>query len=332
MTSGVPVSIIARRSATTDEWEQACRACDYATFFHTPLWASVFTRVARTGMAPSAQIVEFSDGASALLPLTCRGFFGGLFRVYWSMPACTYGGWLSAGALTKEHCREMVTFMRSFPNLVWRENPYDPVLKTMDLHHAVDDFTQTIDLTNGFDRANARCDYSHRRAVRQARESGVTISEASNFEEWISYFSLYKDSRVRWREKGLLRSRGYSREQLRIMFEVPAEHRKLWLAKLGDMPIAGTLCFYWNRHAVSWSAAGRADYFHRYRPNDLLYDRAIDDAAKAGYRWFDCNPSGGFQGVVDFKQHIGAQKIRCRIVNNRSPVRRCADLIRSVLP
>jgi hypothetical protein len=39
--------------------------------------------------------------------------------------------------------------------------------------------------------------------------------------------------------------------------------------------------------------------------------------------------SAGLKGVVEFKEHIGAQKIRSRIINNRSLLRRAAEYLRS---
>lgn len=282
-------------------------------------------------MTPAAQTVEFSDHTSAILPLTVSSFSGGILKAFWSMPAGTYGGWLSADPLGSDHAWALWEYLRSFHDLAWCENPFDPVLSAIDLPDTTEDFTQTIDLSGGYESARSLTDYSHRRAVRRAVENGVIIREASNFEQWICYFSLYKQSRVRWQKKGLLRSRGYTIDLFKSLFAVPAHNRRLWLAYLGDTPIAGTLCFFWNRHAVSWSTAGNAAFFKRYRPNDLLYDHAIRYSAESGFRWFDCNPSGGLEGVIDFKEHVGARKLRCRFFNKRSAIRRCADFARSIL-
>jgi hypothetical protein len=330
MTSGVPVRITAHRKALSQEWEEAARACSFATFFQTPLWASAFSTSRKGRMLPDARMIEFSDHTRVVLPLTVSRALGGALKVCWSMPAGTYGGWLSADPLTAAHGGALLDFLRSFSDLAWCENPFDPVLSTIELPDSIEDFTQSIDLTGGYESARTRSDYSHRRAVRRAIENGVTIREASNFEQWISYFSLYNASRVRWREKGLLQSKGYPIRLFEALFEVPVQNRKLWLAYLGDTTIAGTLCFYWNCHAVSWSTAGIAGYFHRFRPNDLLYDHAIRHAAEAGYRWFDCNPSRGLKGVSDFKEHIGARKFRCRYINRQSGFRRCFDGLRRV--
>ena len=265
------------------------------------------------------------------LPMVYKWYLSKPFRVYWSMPACTFGGWVSAGRLTEGHAAALIEHFGRFRDLIWRENPYDPLLRNIAIPDAADDFTQAIDLTAGYEAAKKRSDYAHRRAVRSALERGVTVSEASNFDQWKSYFSLYEASLERWKAAGHLRSRGYSLGLFRAIFETPADHRKLWLAQVNGKAVYGTLCFYWNRHAVSWNSAGAAEFFNEYRPNDLLQDTIIRDAAAAGYEWYDCNPSSGLKGVEEFKEHIGAQKLRSRVINKRSVLRRAGELLRGMV-
>lgn len=327
----VPVRIVACHTAKQEEWEQISRACDYATFFHTPVWAEIFVRATGGRMVTAAEKVQFSDGAVAVLPLVYKQYPGNLLRLYWSMPAHTFGGWVSADSLTETHAHLLAARLLEIQDLVWRENPYDPLVTAIDLRHAAEDFTQTIDLRQGFAAAEARSDHAHRKAVKKAHEKGVTIIEASDIEQWKSYFSLYEASLDRWKKKRLLRNRGYDWTLFDVIYRSPSEHRKLWLAQIDGTPVAGILCFYWNRHAVAWHGAGAAGSFGC-RPNNLLYEHVARHAAGAGYHWFDCNPGGGFKGVVEFKEHLGAQKLRSRVINKRSLLRRTAEVLRSIVP
>ncbi|MGA2507753.1 MAG: GNAT family N-acetyltransferase [Chitinispirillaceae bacterium] len=334
MTSEHQVRIAACHAARREEWEQTSRACDYATFFHTPIWADIFFRATRGRMVPMAEKVEFSDGTGAVIPMVCKKYLGGCFRLFSSMPAGTFGGWVSSDSLTETHARLLIERLCRIQDLVWRENPYDSVLTRMDVCGAVEDFTQVIDLRQGFPAAEARSDYAHRKAVKKAIEKGVSIAEASNSEQWEKYFLLYRSSRERWRKKKLQKnrgSRGYDWTMFEEIYRSTPEHRRLWLAYVNGTPVAGILCFYWNRHAVAWHGAAAAEYFEC-RPNNLLYEHAGRHAAGAGYHWFDCNPSGGFKGVVEFKEHLGAQKLRSRVVNRRSMLRGAAELLRGIIP
>ena len=330
MKAVVSLRIVVRRPAERDEWENACRRCDYATFFHTPSWVDLFGQANGGLMVPAPETIVFNDGASAILPMASRRYCGGIVQINWSMPAHTFGGWLSADTLTVEHAKLLAGCLQRRPDLVWRENPYDPILKSIKLCCAREDFTQTIDLSKGFEAAANRFDYAHRKAVKRAAVVGVSVAEAVHLEEWESYFKLYEASRARWKKRNLAKGDGYSRSLFKAIYESAPSGRKLWLARIKGVPACGILCFYWNRHAVAWHGAGGAEFF-MHRPNNLLYEHAILHAAREGYRWFDCNPSAGLTGVMEFKEHLGAMPLRSRVVDKKSPVRRLAELVKSLL-
>jgi hypothetical protein len=328
--SSSPVRIVATGAADRREWEKACRESAASTFFHTPYFADIFIRAGRGRTRAAATKVEFSDGVSAIVPLVCRKNLGGLITTFFSMPALCFGGWIPQDKITASHARALTAWFHSMNDFVWRENPYDPMLRDIDLAHTGDDFTQTIDLAGGFCEASKRFDHAHRKAVKKALAAGVSVAEASNPGQWESYFSLYQQSRDRWKSRGLERNRGFDAAVIDAIRECPHQCRKLWLAQVQGKTAAGIVCFYWNRHAVAWLGAGDAGYFHC-RPNNLLYEQAIRHAADAQYSWFDCNPSGGLAGVVEFKTHLGAIKMRSRIVNKRSRFRSVAERLRSMV-
>ena len=51
---------------------------------------------------------------------------------------------------------------------------------------------------------------------------------------------------------------------------------------------------------------------------------AIKDASERGITWFDFNPSGGHEGVWDFKKGFGAQAMPAPVVRIRPLWRRLA--------
>ena len=329
MKSPAGLRIAGIRPAERNEWDRACLNCEYATFFHTPAWVDVFAKTTGGAMAPATEAITFSDGLSAILPLARRRYLGGLVRLFWSMPAHTFGGWISEHPLTAEHARLLAGHLGKLQDLQWRENPYDPALASIALPRAHRDFTHTVDLSGGISAVEDRFDYAHRKAVRKAVASGVTVAETELFEEWESYFSLYEASRARWKERRIARGGGYPHSLFTAIYESRNEGRKLWLARVNGIPAAGILCFYWNCHAVAWLGAGKAEYF-MYRPNNLLYEYAIRHAAGQGYRWFDCNPSAGLRGVIEFKEHLGAVSRQSRVVEKKTALRRAAERVRSL--
>jgi hypothetical protein len=306
-----------------------CRENGVATFFHTPFWAGIFERTFPGRFSAAPQIFRFSDGTSALLPLVVRRRLSGLYRVALSMPAGTFGGFLSTSPLTPENEAAMILHLCGRTDLIWRENPYSPVLG--DLPESVkwyEDPTQVLDLEQGYERLWKRATAGHRNAVRNALRSGVEITEAATADEWKSYVDIYLGSINRWKERSLFSGVSYSERFFLAISGLEPHLRRLWLAKLKGKPVAGILCFYWNRHAVVWHGAGHADYFS-FHPNNLLYDRAIAHAAENGFRWFDTNPSGDLAGVRSFKKHLGAQPLRSRVIIKQSKKGRFLQLLRN---
>ncbi|MBN1756732.1 MAG: GNAT family N-acetyltransferase [Chitinispirillaceae bacterium] len=314
--------------AGRNRWVAFCEESDRATFFHTPYWAELFTgRFPRNFRAKPA-FIRFDDGNVALVPLVYKQHLGGLLRIACSMPAGTFGGYLTQSVLSPEQERAVLRYMLRSSDCIFRENPYQPVREFPDTVSWVEDPTQAVDLEDGYESAWKRATAAHRNAVRNAVKAGVTVGEAGNGEDWKTYVAIYGESIRRWRKKERYSGVAYDERFFLRIAALDAPLRKLWIARVNGRPVAGILCFYWNRHAVVWHGSALEEFFS-YHPNNLLYDRAMAHAADAGYRWFDCNPSGTLHGVFKFKQYIGAKQLRSRVVVKRSRLLRMLQALRA---
>jgi lipid II:glycine glycyltransferase (peptidoglycan interpeptide bridge formation enzyme) len=113
------------------------------------------------------------------------------------------------------------------------------------------------------------------------------------------------------------------------MLEEPQAEEKLWLAEKDGRIVAGILCFEWaGRHLVTWHAAALAEY-NPLRPNNALYWEILLDAERRGFAWYDFNPSGGYEGVVSFKDNFGGEKRRTRRLDKRSWARALAGRLKA---
>jgi len=307
-----------------DQWLLFCKESPYSTFFHTPMWAELF---AGPAMIPVASILELSDGSSVLFPRVVKKGPMNLFSVIISMPACTFGGWISRTTLNESHHRVLLDYCGKYRDLLIRENPYDQVLNRVEIEGSEDDFTQSVDLSCGYDAVFAGSEYCHRKAVRNATKKGVTVEQAEEPAHWDEYFRIYLHSVERWKSGQIFSGVSYDSGLLRKIRNLDHAYRKLWLARVGGKAVAGIICFYWNDHAVAWHGAGLDDYFI-YRPNNMLYNSAIRHACENGFRWFDCNPSSGISGVIKFKESLGASRLRCRVINRKSGLRSLISFLR----
>jgi len=311
------------------EWLLHCEKAKHTTFFHTPMWSEVFERTDRH-FRSKPQCLQFNDGTTVLLPMVSKSILFGLSEVYLSMPACTYGGWVSAVALENSHIEAILKHISTYKNLICRENPFDESHHIVTLPHSVDDFTQAINLTDGYAAVFSKANSNHHRKVKASLKLGSSVIIAEDFQMWQQYYFMYQQSLSRWKQKKIHSGVTYNINFFKEVFNISPKYRKLWIAIVNDKPVAGILCFYWNKHAVVWHGAGLKDYFN-YHPNDLVYNRAIQHACTEGYTWFDCNPSNGLDGVFYFKKALGSINLNTRYINKKSWLRRSVNLIRNFL-
>ena len=317
------------RPATTAEWETVCHQCEYATFFHTPYWHALFNDLDGFAIIPAAQHITFADNATAIVPLSQQKKALGILTVSHSSPATTFGGWISPNHLTPEHLLALRDYLRSCHDLIWRENPYAPLLNTIDIGGSYEDFTQSIDLRQELAFINQNQSPAHTKALRKAEREQVTIKTTATATDWELYYQLYQSSRVRWkkRDAAMKQSSGYPRLLFERLSNLAPDQCRLFSAWHNSGMIAGVICLSWNHHTVTWHGAASGESFNL-RPNNLLYDTIIRQSHAEGRHWIDFNPAGGHEGVVTFKEHLGAQRLQSRVVNQKSLLRKIISIVR----
>lgn len=319
---GITIAKVA--PASKDEWDEVWRSCDYATYFHSSEWASIWSVSTNGKFVPAPRIILFSDGKKALIPFSLQKGFKGWSKTLVSSPAGTFGGWISKDNLTMDHTKLLASYMTTkLDDVVWRMNPYDELLSKVGVEGLRTDVTDVLELKDGFEALYKRWSKGHRNATRQARRKGVVIRLANSVADWKEYYEVYEDSLRRWGDKAS------SRYEFRIFEEIQRRNSpniKLWLAVYQEKIIAGALCFYAKKHAVVWHGAALEKYF-RLRPSTLLHYEAIKDACERGFSWFDFNPSGGHEGVGAFKRRFGTQVYPSNVLIKRSLVPRTVNTL-----
>ena len=296
------------------EWDAAWRACPYATYFHSRPWAELWCDSTNGATAPAARRVEFSDGRSAVLPLSEQVAGMGLVRTAISSPGGTCGGWLARDPLSEQHVALLSDIMTEHADLRWRLNAFDPAQVALELPHAESQTTRALPLCEDFDAVFRRASKGHRSAVKQAEREGVSLRLASDEKDWREYFEVYQASLARWGERA---SSNYGWPLFAALAARPHDEVKLWIAQAEGQLAAGAICLYAPRHVVYWHGAARAEHFSR-RPVQPMIFQAIRHACETGREWFDFNPSGGNQGVDDFKRHFGTVELPAPVLKTAS--------------
>ena len=161
-------ALISALPATREQWLSFCNHCPGTTFFHTPYWTDLFVRNYPRRFSDATIAFAFQDGATALLPMVIKRHLCGLVRIACSMPAGTFGGWLSAAPLRVEQEEEILRHPGIQVDCMLRENPYRPLQAPPGHFRCREDHTRTIDLAAGYDAAWKRSTAGHRNAVRNA--------------------------------------------------------------------------------------------------------------------------------------------------------------------
>jgi Acetyltransferase (GNAT) domain len=174
-----------------------------------------------------------------------------LTRNYLSSPTDTYGGWLSTDELTAEHCKLLVAHMRThMPNLSLRINPFDPSMAQVKFGVVAHDETHALWIKEDMEVIEKRFSKGHRGAIRVARKSGVTVSLATELEQWKAYYSAYEDSLRRW---GPRTSSRYTWPLFDDFYRSGSPRIRLWIAERDDELLAGALMFL--RPVACWLVA-----------------------------------------------------------------------------
>lgn len=283
------------------------RDCSYATFYHTPVWHQI-----AEGVAPAHQSrpvgARLDNGTRVVLPLLK---IRPMLSRYVSTFAGCYGGLVADGPIPEGDATTLFrhVFSQSAKTFKFISNPIKEETRLPDLSsgEVEEDFTQILTLDGSLDDIVSGYSRGHRSSLKKARREGVTVRPATSKGEYRSYFGAYEASLDRW---GKDPSEGYSWELFEAAYELSKEHPDLitlWLALVDEEVASGALIFSWNQHVSYWHGAAHEEYFD-YRPNNLLHTEIIREALEDGYRYYDFNPSGGYEGVVSFKSRFGAEK------------------------
>ncbi len=336
-TTGFSTVIEVVRIATAAEWDSAWQGCPYAAYFQSREWANVWAEysvarerarqlkrkqerrltlpfVRNLGFTPYPLHVTFSNGTTAILPLSRQRIYRGLTYGFVSSPGSNFGGWLTEGPLAPPHAALLATYLRDrVPNLLWLVNPFDEAAVGAATRPREDHFTQVLDLRVGFEAVLSGYSRGHRSAVTQAIRRGVSVRLAEGEQDWRSFYRVYEASVERWGGRALT---DYGWPLLDLLRRRESPQVRLWLAEAAGEVVSGVLCFYTGFLVHFWLGATLAEHFPR-RPVNLLYHEAVRDACESGLHWVDLGASSGLDGVVEFKRHFGATELPFPVIRGR---------------
>lgn len=296
-------------------WQNIVENNPYATFYQTPTWARIICST--FPMWQNASIgIDFDDGNRAIIPLLKKPIIGKIHS-YWyeSTAPGSYGGPIFEKPPTQEHYQIIDAELQKYSNILIVSNPYDHWVPKGNYHY-YETFIQTIKLDRNFEKIWRNYSKGRRHTINFAKKQGVTTYPVKFLEYYEEYYNIYKSQLSRWGKNATDYYPLKLFENLAIASKDIVGIR-FWAAFLDEKMISGLIVFHHNNHLVTWHGATLDEYF-KYRPVDILYSAVIEDACLNGYEIFDFGNSGGHQGVIEYKEHFGSEKIPLIISKRRN--------------
>jgi hypothetical protein len=296
-------------------WHRHLADLPQAGFCHTPSWARIVREV--WGGETSAVLHPTPDGQEALLPLVSKRLAGGLLRWTVSGETGVYGGPLTPRPMPARAWRD---FWRTLAREYGAMTLFVPPLTDWSPPaHGQSLICQThrLDLQAGDPTAAYNRGLKGR--LNKARRLGLTVVQASSAAHVDRYVKLYGDTLGRWGERtSWPRPPGF----FHALFQHGTPHVTLRLALLDGEAVAGIWTAEYGAE-VHYLAGSTADEGLAAGGSHLLLDDAVQAAARAGCRWFDFGASGGWPGLIRFKESFGAVPVPYGEIRLWSPAVRC---------
>ena len=306
------------RKATNEEWDSMVDTADSAIYFQTREWFDIWADYA--GFESDTRLIRFDSGKTVLLPLARVNLLKGLVKVHVLAPK-GMGGFLTNDELDADEKKELFEVLKKVGMAYFAVNPYDVLTNQFDGFTA-EDFTQVLDLREGFEAIFKKWTIGHSSAVKKGIREGITVEAASTENDWKSFFEVYLAFLARQDKNA---TNNYRWELFEIMFRKKSPHIKLWLAKYRGQVISGALNFYHHHHVAGWHGATLQE-FYRLNPFHVLQYHIIREACEKGFQVYDFMPSNGRGGVIHFKNGFSPQKKPVRIY--MSPLMRRSSALR----
>ena len=290
------------RELSTLEWIDILREYPAKTFFELPAWYQIWAKY--LNIKTSTFLI---DDDVLLSVLKLKGAKG-LIEFWNSGPVGTYSNLqsLSGKLIPDRDIRDILTAAKVSEA---RLSPYH--LSEKIENEETDQYTQIIRLADHVELTST-WSRNHLRQLQKAQNHQYDICIAKT-DEWMAYYQLYEDFLSL---KGDHASSRYGASLFKLISELPDKYCKLWLAKNEGEIVAGRLVFYQDLHAVEWHAASQ-NYSSNRGVNQLLIYHIMNDAKRQGMSIYDFNPSGGHDGVEDFKAKYGAESLYCPVIKNQ---------------
>ena len=306
--------------APRDTWASLLDSSPHALAFQTPAWMDSLCQSG--GYEDASRLYDAGKGRQLLLPMARRKGLPRLLAAEASLPfGWGFGGLLSPGELREGEIGAVLADLgsRAILQTSIRPNPLESAAWEASAPAGIVRVPRTahvLDLEGGFQRVwENRFGGTARTAVRKAQRSSLEVVHDTTGALVPIFYDLYRQSLDRWANQGqvpafLTRWRSQWREPQR-KFQIVAESLggacRIWVAKLHGQAVAAIIVLLQGANASYWRGAMNKEIAGPTRASDWLQSLAIEDACRAGCRYYHMGESGSSVSLAQFKARFGAE-------------------------
>jgi len=305
--------------APREAWRELYRRDPEALPSQSPEWLDCIC--AFGGYKDASRLYTLPDGQQLLLPNVARKALPERLSVQASLPYA----WGMGGVLTKRELRPedlAVVFddltKRNVMSISLVPNPRQGSLWQAAQPEGIMGIPRrahVLDLKGGFDKVwSERFTKQTRKQVRKAEKSGVVV-ECDTTGRLVPVFeALFQRSVDRWAEqqnepRWLAHLRASQRdpfEKTRHIARSMGEACRVWVAWHEGVPVAASMVLV-GANVDGLRSVSDKTLAAPLNANDLLKKLAIEDACRAGCRYYHLGESGESAGIAAFKERLGAR-------------------------
>jgi len=304
--------------APRDVWQVLFRADDEAVPYQHPDW---FDSLCRAGHYQDiSRMYQTEDGRQFILPLVRHRGIPLFLNPAASMPeAWGMGGLVGAMNVRPSDIRLVFEDLAKlpYPSISIRPNPRLAALWAVAVPQSVlviPRRAHVLDLQGRFEQIwRTKFNHQTRTAVRKAEREGVVVERDTTGRLVPVFYDLLRCSFDRWACKQheprfLTHFRGHLRDPLKkfqLVAKTMGEAMRIWLAWVNGLPAAAILVLQYGNVNVPRAAMNR-DITGTTCAGVLLHKMAIEEACKAGCRYYHLGESGDSVSLAQFKERFGA--------------------------
>jgi hypothetical protein len=305
--------------APRDIWLETLAADPNSLIFQTPTWTDMVCAGGR--YIDASRYYESIDGHHWVLPLLrSKSIASGLARQASLPKNWGPGGVISSTNLCAEDIRMIFADIQQQPALqtVLQPNPLlSPLWESAAPAGISRDarVTHILDLEGGFDAVwEKRFQSTTRTAIRKAERSNLTIEWDSSGKLIPAYFDMFMTWAMRrgrerhlpdWLVRWTNRQRD-PQERFEKILQFFGDSSRIYVAFLDGEPVAATVFLVYGKHAFYYRGTSLREKANPVRANDLLQCMMIQEACRAGCRYYHMGESGGVESLMRFKAGFGA--------------------------